>query len=65
METDAVVGTAEFLLAELTDRDEVPRAAMGGVAADCSDALITDDGVRSTTSFTSTGVGGDWSPTAR
>lgn len=56
METDAVVDAAEFLLAELTDRDVVAHAEVGGVAADCGDAVITTEEIRSTTSFTTTGV---------
>jgi TldD protein len=56
MEIEPVVDAAEFLLAELTDRDEVAHAEAGGVTADCSDAVVTTDGIRSTTSFTTTGV---------
>jgi TldD protein len=56
MNTEAVVDAAEFLLAELADRDAVAHAEVGGVAADCSDAVVTDEAVRNTTSFTTEGV---------
>jgi len=56
MEVEAVVDAAEFLLSDLMDRDEVAHAEIGGVTADCSDAVVTTEGIRSTTSFTTTGV---------
>lgn len=56
MDTEAVVDGAEFLLSELEDRDAVAHAEVGGVTADCTDAVVSDGGVRNTSSFTTSGL---------
>lgn len=56
MSIDAVVDAAEFLLSELSERDAVAHAEVAGVTADCSDVVVTDEGIRTTTSFTTTGI---------
>jgi TldD protein len=56
MTLDAVIDAAEFLLDDLSERDAVAYAEVGGVLADRSNTVVNHEGIQSAADFTTSGI---------